>query len=281
METGLKFMIQSKTNNSIHITHKALSIQISLNGLSFCILNMQEHSVIRVEHVVFDKKLTPFELLDAVKDAFNTKEWLNETFDNVQVIHVNELATLVPKPLFNEDAIADYLKLSSKILKTDFITFDTISVNETVNVYVPYVNVNNYIYERFGDFTYKHFSTVLVEEILAQEKNASGNKMFIHVNSTHFEIIVTKKGTLALYNTFEHHTVEDFIYYVLFTAEQLDLNPEDIETVLLGAITKDDALYNILYKYVRHINFGRRKDNFAVTEDIKNNHSHFTLLTHF
>ncbi|AUC83663.1 DUF3822 family protein [Lacinutrix sp. Bg11-31] len=274
-------MIQSKTNISKHISYKTLSIQISLNGLSFCILNTQDKSVLKIEHVVFDKKVTPFELLDAVKHAFNTEEWLNEDFDNVQVIHVNELATLVPKPLFNEDAIADYLKLNSKILKTDFITFDSISVNETINVYVPYVNVNNYIYERFGDFTYKHYSTILVEEILAQEKNASGNKMYIHVDTTHFEIIVIKEGTLALYNTFEYHTVEDFIYYVLFTAEQLSLNPEVIETVLLGSITKDNAFYNILYKYVRHISFGSRKDNFAVTEDIKNNHSHFTLLTHF
>ena len=190
METGLKFMIQ-QTSNGKHITNKVLSIQISLNGLSFCSLNTLNNSVLEIEHVVFDKKVTPFELLDAVKHAFNSTESLNCSFDTVQVIHVNELATLVPKPLFNEDAIADYLKLNSKILKTDFITFDTISVNETVNVYVPYVNVNNYIYERFGDFTYKHYSTILIEEILAQEKNASGNKMYIHVNNTHFEIIVT------------------------------------------------------------------------------------------
>lgn len=281
METGRKFMIQSKNSNIKHITHKALSIQISLNGLSFYILNTKESAIVKIEHIVFDKKVTPFELLDAIKHTFNTKEWLNEDFDNVLVIHVNELATLVPEPLFNEDAIADYLKLNTKILKTDFITFDTISVNETINVYVPYVNVNNYIYERFGDFTYKHYSTILIEEILAQEKNASGNKMYIHVNATHFEIIVIKEGTLALYNTFEYHTTQDFIYYVLFTAEQLNLNPEVIETVLLGSITDDDALYSILYKYVRHISFGSRKDNFSTNNQIKNDHSHFTLLTHF
>jgi len=281
MGIGLKSMIQLKTKIIKHITHKVLSIQISLNGLSFCILNTQDHSVFKIEHITFDKKVTPFSLLDAVKHAFNTQEWLSQEFDNVQVIHINELATLVPKPFFNEDAIADYLKLNSKILKTDFITFDEISVNETINVYVPYVNVNNYIYERFGDFTYKHYSTVLIEEILAQEKNANENKMYIHVNANHFEIIVTKKNTLTLYNTFEYQTPKDFIYYVLFTAEQLDLNPEIIETVLLGDITENDSLYNILYKYVRHIAFGSRKDVFSITKKIKNNHSHFTLLNRF
>ncbi|WP_290699257.1 DUF3822 family protein [Lacinutrix sp.] len=274
-------MIQLKNNNIKHTTHKALSIQISLNGLSFYILNTQDNLADKIEHVTFAKKVTPFELLDAVKHAFNTEEWLKGNFDTVLVIHINELATLVPKPLFNEDAIADYLKLNSKILKTDFITFDDISVNDTVNVYVPYVNVNNYIYERFGDFTYKHYSTVLIEAILAQEKHVNENKLYIHVNNTHFEIIVTNNGTLALYNTFEYQTAEDFIYYVLFTAEQLNLNPEVIETVLLGAISKDDALYNILYKYIRHISFGSRKDNFSITKETINKHSHFTLLTRF
>lgn len=280
MGTGQKFMIQS-TRNSTHISNKALSIQISLNGLSFCVLNTLDNSVFKIKHIIFEKKITPFELLDAVKHAFNTEEWLSDSFDKVQVIHVNELATLVPKPLFNEEAIADYLKLNSKILKTDFITFDTISVNDTVNVYVPYVNVNNYIYEHFGAFTYKHFATVLVEEILSQEKNASGNKIYIHVNNAHFEIIVTKAGSLTLYNTFEYQTPEDFIYYILFTLEQLELNPEVIETILLGTILENDALYNILYKYVRHIAFGSRKDSLKITEGIKNKHSHFTLLTPF
>ncbi|MEJ6791592.1 MAG: DUF3822 family protein [Lacinutrix sp.] len=272
-------MTQLKTNNK-HITHKVLSIQISLNGLSFCILNALEHSVVKIEHLIFDKKATPYELLDAIKDAFNTKEWLDDGFDTIQVIHVNDLATLVPKPLFNEEAIADYLKLNSKILKTDFITFDTITINDTINVYVPYVNVNNYIYDRFGNFTYKHYSTILIEEILSQEKNAKDNKLYIHVNATHFEIIATKAGSLTLYNAFEYHTAEDFIYYVLFTIEQLQFNPEVIKTVLLGNITLNNELYNILYKYVRHISFGSR-DHSIIVDGTENKHSNFTLLTRF
>lgn len=272
-------MTQLKTNSK-HTTHKILSIQISLNGLSFCILNALDDSVLKISHHVFDKKVTPHELLDTVKHAFNSNQWLNDNFESIQVIHVNDLATLVPKPLFNEEATADYLKLNTKILKTDFITFDNIAINDTVNVYVPYVNVNNYIYDRFGDFTYKHYSTILVEDILAQEKNAKENKLYIHTAASHFEIIVTNAGSLLLYNTFEYYTAEDFIYYVLFTMEQLELNPEVIETVLLGSITEDSALYNILYKYVRHISFGGRYSTIKV-ETKEHKHSHFTLITRF
>ncbi|OIQ16040.1 DUF3822 family protein [Lacinutrix sp. MedPE-SW] len=267
-----------KVNTILEITDKELSIQLSLNGLSFCVLNTSNNTITAIKHFSKEKKLTPFELLDFVKHLFNTESLLKENYNKVTVIHTNELSALVPQALFNEDAMADYLKLSSKILKSDYITYDTITANETVNVYVPYINVNNFIYDHFGAFTYKHFSTVLIENLVAAEKNASDDKLYINVNTTHFELLAFAKGKLLLYNTFEYTTPEDFIYYVLFTTEQLEFNPETISAILLGAIEKDDTLYNILYKYIRNVSFGNRMDSFSFTEKQNNQYSNFTLL---
>ena len=277
MGTGQKCMTQ-RSNTIQEVNNKELSIQISLNGLSFCVLNTLKQKIINLKYFSNEKKQTPYELLDTVKHLFNTEEALAGNFDKVTLIHVNELATLVPKALFNEESIADYLKLNSKILKTDFITYDTITTNESINVYVPYVNVNNFIYDRFGDFTYKHFSTVLIESILVIEKNTNDSKLYINVSETHFEIIATKDGKLLLYNTFEYNTAEDFIYYALFTIEQLALNPETINVILLGAIAEGDVLYNIIYKYIRHVSFGNRMDTYTFIEKPTSTYSNYTLL---
>ena len=272
-------MTQNK--NTEHLTNQELSIQLSLNGLSFCILNTDNNTVTYLKHFPLEKKQTPFELLDRVKHNFNTEEALQKNFKKVNVIHINELATLVPKPLFNESLLADYLKLNSKILKSDFITFDEIMVNDTINVYIPYVNINNFIYDKFGDFTYKHFSTILIEELLNIEKHVNETKLFVNVSKTHFEIIVIKEGKLLLYNTFEYTTTEDFIYYILFTAEQLQLNPETVTLVLLGDIAKGDKLYSIAYKYIRNISFGSRFDNYNYSDAPKSSYSDFTLIKSF
>lgn len=270
-----KDKIESKINN------KALSIQVSLNGLSFCILNTETNTVEDLKTFFSSKKQTPPELLDQLKHVFNTENALNNAFNTVTIIHINELSTIVPKALFNADAIVDYLKLNAKILKTDFITHDAITINDSVNVYVPYVNANNFIYDHFGSFTYKHYSTVLIESLLIAEKNNNGQKLYIHINQVHFEIIVITEGQLTLYNTFEYETPEDFIYYVLFTIEQLALNPETISVVLLGDIIEGDTLYEIIYKYVRNISFGDRKDTFSFKNKPTTNHSHFILLKSF
>ena len=167
-----------------------MSIQVSLSGLSFCILETSTNTFTFYKNFKFDNKLNPSNVLDKLTHCFNAEKVLQGNFNTVRVIHENELSTLVPKALFNEDNMADYLKFNTKILRTDYITFDTILANESVNVYVPYVNINNYIYERFGTFEFKHFSTILLDTILALEKHSSVIKMYVNIGVSHFEIIV-------------------------------------------------------------------------------------------
>jgi len=267
-----------KSNSLNEIHNKELSIQLGLNGLSFCILNTDTNTIIQLKHLTPTKKQTPEELLKTLITLFETEITLQDRYKKITIIHENEWSTLVPKALFNEDALVDYLKLNIKILKTDYITFDTVAINDSVNVYLPYVNINNFIYDKFGSFIYKHYSTILIEAILNTEANADDSKLYIHVSKTHFQIIAVKKGDLLLYNTFEYATPEDFIYYILFTAEQLQLNPETIKTVLLGDITEDDNLYTIAYKYIRHITFGNRLAPYHYSVTPANNYSDFTLI---
>ncbi|WP_298497817.1 DUF3822 family protein [uncultured Algibacter sp.] len=270
------------TNNTLNkLTNLELSIQISLSGLSFSILNRNSNSIEFLKEIYFEKKLNPFEVLDELKLLFLKEEALKKKFANINIIHDNELATLVPKALFNENQLADYLKFNSKILKTDFIAYDTILENDSVNVYVPYTNINNFIYDKYGTFIFKHVSTVLIESLLQSQKETETNNMYVNVSKNHFEIIAFKKKDLILYNTFEYHSKEDFIYYILFTAEQLNLDPETMHLIFLGAISKNDELYNIAYKYIRNINFGDRHDTFKYTNSPKSPYSNFTLLKSF
>ncbi|MDB4402237.1 DUF3822 family protein [Algibacter sp.] len=276
-ETGQKHM--AITNNSSNkLNNLELSIQLSLSGLSFCILNKDSNTIIEVKELRFEKRLNPFEVLDELKVLFENESTLNNSFTNVTIVHNNDLSTLVPEALFNKNHVADYLKFNSKILKSDFIAYDSILENSSINVYVPYININNYIYDKFGTFIFKHISSVLIESILRIEKASTTPKVYIHVSLNHFEIIIIKEGKLELYNTFVYNSKEDFIYYILFTAEQLNLNPETLNLVFIGDITEDDEIYNIAYKYIRNISFGNRNDDFKYIAKPKSNYSNFTLL---
>ena len=262
------------TNNLNKPTNLELSIQLSLSGLSFCTLHRETNTISGLKQINFDKKLNPLELLDQLKHVFNTEPVLKNNFNRVFVVHDSELSTFVPKPLFNEACLADYLKFNSKILKSDFITYDDIPINDSVNVYVPYININNFIYDKFGSFTFKHVSTILIE------KHSNIPKVYVNVGNNHFEMIVVDKTKLLLYNTFDYSTKEDFIYYILFTAEQLELNPETLNLVFIGDIDTKDKLYTIAYKYIRFVFLGNREDNYKYSNGAQpeTNHAHFALI---
>ncbi len=277
METGQK-IIQPKINID-ELSSYILSIQVSLNGLSFCILNQDNITVTYYRADDFKKRLNPSELLNEVDGIFNSDKALQNSYKAVTVIYDNELSVLVPKSLFDEDHLADYLKFNSRILQNDFLSYDTIAINDSICVYVPYMNINNYLYEMFGTFEYKHFSSVLIESILSLEKNMASEKMYVHVGSHHFEIMVIDNNDLKLFNTFEYNTKEDFIYYILFTAEQLQLNPEEFELILLGKVAQDDDLYNIVFTYVRHVNVLKTLTKFSIGENVNSKiHQNFLLL---
>ena len=272
METGQKIIL--KTNN-ISTSKYELSIQVNLSGLSFFVLNLETSKVDFLKALQFDKKQTPKTLLDKLTHSFNTFDELQNQFSKVTVIHDNELATLVPKALFDETNLVDYLKFNTKILKTDFITFDNVQIADLAVVYVPLVNINNFIFERFGSFEYRHSATVLINRVLTIEKNSKSLKMYVNIETSHFEIITAANNTLKFYNRFDYNTKEDFIYYLLFTAEQLELNPEEFPLILMGVIDESDERYKIVYKYIRNVSI---LSSDAMLYSNGSNSNHFTLL---
>ena len=102
--------------------------------------------------------------------------------------------------------------------------------------------------------------------------------MYVNIRSNHFEIVILKNKELILFNSFEYKTEEDFVYYILFTAEQLLLDPETFPLTLMGKINKNDALYNAAYTYVREVSIYNQETKFMLKpEDKKNFIQNFVL----
>lgn len=261
---------------------KKLSIQVHLNGLSFCVLDSTSDTVVHLKSVDFNNKVSPIDLLDALKEELSSHSIYAQDFQDVIIIHHNELAVLVPEELFDENNKADYLKFNSKILGTDFIATDKIDVNNSINVYVPYVNINNYIFDTFGSFIFKHASTVLIESLLIKHKT-DDTVVFVNLNKESFELLVLGAGSLKLYNYFEYSCPEDFIYYILFVYEQLGLDVESTPLQLTGEISTDSPYFLIVFKYVRHVTVMSMSLKIKLPKalDSGNAHEHYIILNSF
>ena len=255
-----------------------MSIQVGLNGLSFLVLDLFTKKVELIRDIKFAEKITPQQLLKNLIEEFDNIDLLNENFNKIQVIHDNEVQTLVPSALFEEVNLSDYLKFNAKIFKNDFITYDAITNQEIMSVYVPYVNINNYIFEKFGSFEYKHSSTVIIDKVLQIEKNIKEKSLYVNVEKSNIDILVISSNSLLFYNKFNYNTKEDFIYFILFTIEQLELNPEKLNCKFMGSIFNEDELFKIAYKYIRNVSIVNfKKMNYFKDKNTK----HFTILNSY
>ncbi|WP_298521149.1 DUF3822 family protein [uncultured Kordia sp.] len=273
-----------RRNNIDHTNFKKLSIQISLNGLSFCILHTVDNEITELRHFLFEEVTNPLQLEKEIVAIFEQEAaLLDQPFESVTVSHINTLSTFVPKPLFSDKNLADYLKYNNKILPNDYMTFDVITNNDMVNVYIPYVNINNLFFEKYGAFHYKHFATILLENIFQIANVSEETTLYVHVQKEHFEIVAIQQKKLLFYNSFEYTSSEDFIYYLLFTIEQLQLNTNTLQLYFLGDIDKSDVLYTVAYTYIRHVEFLDKQYTFSFHESVSTpkNHHDFTLLTNF
>ena len=264
-----------KSNNINADQPNRLSVQITLTGLSFLVSSL-DGEVLFFSEKNFDTPLTPEELLLELTEAISEEEMFQGKFENVNLIYTTHNYTLVPGTLFDEDKASEYLKFNTKILGNDYISYDEIENQNTVIVYVPFVNINNYIFDKYGTFNYYHGCTLLVKDLLNIEKHSQSTKVYLHVLEDQFECIIFTNGKLQLCNSYTYKTAEDFVYYVLFCFEQLKLNPNEVETVLCGSITSESDLYDILYTYVRNVSFIDRSLPQLADEKA---HQHYLLKT--
>lgn len=275
----IKKTVQKKTSNiSLKKTKNiALSIQFSLDGFSFCVTDSETQEKIYFTAYQFEETLnSPEDLLEKIQFIFKTNTNLQYTYDSVLVIHKNNLSTLVPSKYFDENALTSYLNFNIKVLSTDFIAFDEIASSNDKNVYVPYININNYLFQNFGEFEYRHHHTILVEKLLTLE-GSNDKTMFVNVSKNSFDIVVLENKKIIFLNSFLYYTKEDFIYYILFTAEQIQLNTEIFKLYFMGEIQTESEIYKIAYKYIKNI-FFLESQNFIFKDLEASNHSNFILL---
>ena len=255
METGPLFMTKKENNNGpkSNDTFHKLSIQVGLNGLSFCIFDTLTNSIHLSRRVGFGKELSPYEVQKELREQFQVEGIPEMAFSEVTVIHRNTLFSLVPKAFFDKEQLAGYIKFNAKILANDLLDYDEISPHDLVNVYVPFMNINNYVYDLFGTFEFMHSGTVLIQALLNSHGTIQEPVCYVHAGEFELDIVVLHQKKLLFYNSFPYSTKEDFVYYLLFTLEQLKLDTETVKTRLFGVVEEGDEIYSMCSEFIQHL----------------------------
>ena len=230
--------------------HRNLIIQASLHKFSFVVKDTQTQEIVFFASEAIDTKMPLEEQLDKIYLRY---EQLSMPYDDVLVFHDNCLNTFVPHAYFDEQHLGHYLQYNTKVFATDYFDYDQVGDYDFNNVFIPYVSINNYLLDKYETFTYKNINTPLVRRLLKKSEQVNEIQVYAFIKRDHFELVVAQTGKLILFNSFTFQNAQDFIYYILFTYEQLGLDPEIVPLQLLGRVDKEDALYEAAFTYIRFI----------------------------
>lgn len=204
---------------------------------------------------------------------------ISKKYHSVSISISNTYFAIVPKALFDIQSLSAYVELNSKISDDYVYKHQLIPNSSIVLCFAIPKELNDWISNVFPKAKIIHELGISIETALRDYKTLSENRLILNVHKTHFDFIYLKEGKLDFVNSFQFQEKEDFLYFLLFACEQLQVNPHEIQTFLLGDIKKGGELHQLLFQYIKHIDFGNRNKNIKISPGLNGIPNHYYYNT--
>lgn len=169
-------------------------------------------------------------------------------------------------PLFyspeREEAL---LELNTYLLENDPLEKNDISQYDCHLIFSYSEAVETMLMKKYARMGLLHCGTSLLSSIRSRSDQ---KKMHLMLYRQQFDMAVVAGQKLILYNTFEYAVKEDVLYYVLFTAEQLRMDPNEFFAFVHGKISSQDEVYELLCRYVRHVEWEKHELMFGAPSKV-------------
>ncbi len=237
-----------------------ISIQIGLDGFSFCILDTRRNKYLVFQHIPLIVGKLQF-LSRKIETLFDQEEKLNASFKSVSISYSTNKATLVPKE-YSESA--NFLKIAtvaSDMSRNEELRTDDIPGFNYQLVYSYPKEIMSLLNRKYTDFKFMHKSIPLITSVVDQ-RTEKKNTLLINFEKKYIRMIAFNDMQIALYNSFYFKNESDFLYYALNTWQSLQFDPERDEILIGGFVADDSNFIRQLKKYISNVRFLKPSTDF-------------------
>jgi len=237
-----------------------LSVQVSIDGLSFCLLDTIRNKFILIR--VFEPDENKYFNSDKIKELLTTDDFLTRKYKKVNFVMPSQKFTLVPATLYDPGKKDEYFKFNHIQEDGNAVITNRLNDPETYLVYSVSKQIQEVINTCFTGIHTHHHIKPLFNHISHNRKSVNGNYIHIHVEREFFNLIIFNHNTLLFCNTFNYRNINDILYFVLNTFNKLAIKQE--ETIHFSGLTeKYDDLFSNFSIYVRNLIFAVPTGNFT------------------
>jgi hypothetical protein len=235
-----------------------LSIQLRLDGFSFCISNPAQRKIFYFADYKIISSQNKRQDWDNLSDSF--EKWLDynsingDSFKEIIVTIDHPNYTILPSSFFAEEHKKNQLIFDQQIDYQFAALSNSLTGMKHELIFAFPNRLQSILNDYFTEFTIKHSFFLNHANLYQLNKNKNhGNQVFVLVSNRDLYILIMQNENLVFQNSYKFTAKEDFVYFILLAYDETHLNPEEDKLYLMGEISQSSALFNICYQYIRNV----------------------------
>ncbi len=253
-----------------------LSIELSLDGFSFAIIDVQSYRYVMVESYKVNDALAPNQLFTEFEKHIKNIPLLFGPFEKVNIAWYHPHFVLVPESLFQHSAKDTLFRFCSEIPAFYQLKAEKLNNLGAFGIYPVPEHLQQKLGIIYPGHKLRHTATVLIESILASiTLGQQSADVVLHFGSGHFEVVLLRGPSLIFYNSFAWQTFDDLIYFLFYVLEQFKLDAANMEALVAGNISLDSEKFELLVSYFNKVNFFERSNAYRFGPEFDNLPHHY------
>ena len=224
-------------------TEYRLSIQVGLDGFSFCIQDETTKKFLAFRHEPFLLSNYSF-LVRKLNEIFETEERLQGQFKHVTIVVNTQNFTFAPASQESVNG-SIVLKLNTGYDDGDSIySFDAEPYGLKVIFAVP-ASLYSFFCNQYSNPVFTHFTKSLLS-LFSLKQGKEKHSALIVDQSRYFTLFVSDGADIIFANSFQYRSDPDFNFFLTASLQNLALNTKDIEVYIAGDMAYESERYEYL-----------------------------------
>lgn len=237
-----------------------LAVQVSLNGISFCINDTVRDIYISFISFPFENKLSiNDDWGNTVGQFFSQFDLLSRKYKKVLLSFESPLFTIVPTEFFIPEKSKEIFELVHPLPNLYEIRFNHLAESKSTVIFaIPSSLTSQWLFRQPQTQFYGHPSALITYSNLA--KTAKDEPIILTQFSDQFLInVIAKNNELQHCNSFDYHNPNDTAYHLINTCKLAGFEPSKSEISITGSINDAENIESLLAQY-----FGKVHNTFSL-----------------
>ncbi|MDX9882429.1 MAG: DUF3822 family protein [Prolixibacteraceae bacterium] len=249
-----------------------LSIQIGLDGFSFCILDTIQKKYVLLQHFPLAVKKSQF-LTGKIREIYDREEVLNKQFKSVAIGYNDLKATIIPSSFSTGGELQQIISLNQPTERNEEIAACHVKSFSHDIVFSYPQELRAFLDSKYPEYHFFHSAYPLLNAVM-QQKGKAAKTAVLYFNKKYFHIILLEKS-IRLFNSFFYKTENDFLYHTLHICKNLSFDAEKDEVLVGGMVAGDSDYIRQLKKYLLHVRMLKPDQDFHYSYTFEKTPGHY------